>query len=160
MAPKNEAKAQEEKPDFKYVIRIESTDLNGNKNIVVSLTSIDGIGDNLARAVLRVAKIPFGKKTGYLTDEEVAKIDDIIRNLDKYNIPLYMFNRRRDYDTGVDKHLIGNAVKFTEDQDIKRMKKIRTWVGLRHMFNLPVRGQRTNSNHRRTKVIKKRKTRK
>lgn len=154
MAPKNE----EVKPEFKYVIRLESTDLNGNKNIVVSLTSIDGIGDNLARAVLKIAKIPFTKKTGYLTDEEIAKIDDIIRNLEKYEIPSYMFNRRRDYDTGLDKHLIGNTVKFVEDQDIKRMKKIRVWRGLRHMFNLPVRGQRTGSNHRRTKVIKKRKT--
>lgn len=156
MAPKNEEKTSE----FKYVVRLESTDLNGQKNIVVSLTSISGIGDNLARVILKIAKIPFTKKTGYLSDEEIAKIDDVMRNPEKYKIPTYMLNRRRDYSTGTDKHLIGNAVKFTEDQDIKRMKKIRSWKGLRHMFNLPVRGQRLNANHRRTKVIKKRKTKK
>ena len=60
-------------------------------------------------------------------------------------------NRRRDYDTGEDKHLLIGTLQFSKDNDIKRLKKIKALRGMRHQKGLPVRGQRTKSNFRRNK---------
>lgn len=160
------AKSKETKKDsskdsnFQYIVRVENTDLDGNKNLLLGLTKIKGIGVNFSRIVCRLANIDAGKKVGYLEKKEVEKIQDVIKNPDKYNFPKYLLNRRNDFGTGTDKHVLGPKVKFTMDQDIKRLKKIRAYRGLRHMFNLPVRGQRIGSNHRRTKILKKRRSKK
>jgi len=62
-----------------------------------------------------------------------------------------MLNRRKDYETGEDKHLLSSDLAFTKDNDIKMLKKIKSYKGMRHAFGLPVRGQRTRSNFRRNK---------
>jgi len=62
-----------------------------------------------------------------------------------------MLNRRKDYEDGTDKHIILGDLKFTKDNDIKRMKKIKSNKGYRHAWGLPVRGQRTKSNFRKNK---------
>ena len=59
-----------------------------------------------------------------------------------------MVNRRKDIETGEDRHLVGVDLKFMQEQDIKRMIKIKSYKGVRHMFGLPVRGQRTRSSFR------------
>ncbi len=62
-----------------------------------------------------------------------------------------MLNRRRDYETNENKHLVTGDIKFVQDNDIKRLKKIKTYKGVRHILELPVRGQRTKSNFRKNK---------
>ena len=63
-------------------------------------------------------------------------------------IPDFMKNRRRDMDTGETKHLSTNNLDLRKEFDIKRLKKIRSYRGLRHAKGLPVRGQRTKSHFR------------
>ena len=52
-------------------------------------------------------------------------------------------NRRKDVETGEDKHLITSDIDFTVRNDVEREKATGSWRGYRHMFGLKVRGQRT-----------------
>ena len=137
--------------ELKYFVRIANTDLDGNKTIGQSLTKIKGIGFMFSNAICRTASIDTTRKTGYLDDSEVSRIDDIIKDPSKFKIPSWLFNRKRDPEDNADKHIIGSNLTFTQDNDIKMMKKIKSYKGIRHMLGLPVRGQRTRSNFRRNK---------
>ena len=141
----------EQKQELKYFVRIANTDLDGNKAISHSLTKIKGVSFMLSNAILSVAGIQKTKKTGYLTDDEALKIDEIIKDLSKFKVPSWLFNRRLDPEDNVSRHLIGSNLSFVQDNDIKMMKKIRSYKGIRHSLGLPVRGQRTRSNFRKNK---------
>lgn len=91
------------------------------------------------------------KKVGLLTDEEVEKINDFLKDPKKYGAPSWMLNRRKDYETGEDKHLLTTDLQLTKQDDIKRLRKIKSYRGVRHGLRLPVRGQRTKSNFRKNK---------
>lgn len=142
---------EEQKQELKYFVRIANTDLDGNKPISHALTKIKGLSFMFSNAILNVARIEKTKKTGYLSDEQVSKIDDIIKEPLKFGIPSWMFNRKKDPEEGIDKHLIGATLTFMQDNDIKMMKKIKSYKGVRHILGLPVRGQRTKSNFRKNK---------
>lgn len=142
---------KQQEQELKYFVRIASTDLDGNKLIYNALTKIKGINFMFSNAILNTAGIDKTKKTGYLTDDEAAKIDQIIKDPLKFNIPSWLFNRKLNPEDNIDKHLIGPTLVFTTDNDIKLMKKIKTYRGIRHSLGLPVRGQRTRSNFRRNK---------
>ena len=62
-----------------------------------------------------------------------------------------MLNRQNDFESGEDKHLTGSNLELRKEFDIKRLKKIKSYKGLRHSSNLPMRGQRTKSNFRRNR---------
>ena len=142
---------EQPKQELKYFVRIANTDLDGNKQIGNALLKIKGIGFMFSNAILKSAKIDPIKKAGFMTDAEVAKVDEVIKEPSKFKIPVWMFNRKRDPEDSQDKHLIGSNLTFTQDNDIKMMKKIKSYKGIRHSFGLPVRGQRTRSNFRKNK---------
>ncbi len=141
----------EEKQELKYFVRIANTDLDGNRTIGQALTKIKGISFMLSNAICNAVGIEKTKKAGYLTDEEIAGIDEIIKDPIKFKLPTWLFNRRKDPEDNADKHLIGTNLTFTQENDIKMMKKIKSYKGIRHMLGLPVRGQRTRSNFRKNK---------
>ncbi|MBC7111537.1 MAG: 30S ribosomal protein S13, partial [Methanothermobacter sp.] len=85
---------------------------------------------------------------GYLSDEEIERLEEAIKNPAKYNIPSWMINRRNDYETGEDKHLIESDLEMCLREDLNRMRKTRSYKGRRHELGLPVRGQRTKSTFR------------
>lgn len=141
---------QAPKPEFKHILRIANADLDGKKPILQALRKIKGVGLMLSNAVCSVADISADKQTGILSDAEVKRIDEVLKDINK-NVPTWILNRRKDYETGEDKHLLSGDLTFTNENDIKRMKKIKSYKGIRHMFGLPVRGQRMRSNFRRNK---------
>ena len=59
-----------------------------------------------------------------------------------------MLNRRKDFESGISEQLCGADLNLKNEFDIKRIKKIRSYRGSRHMAKLPTRGQRTKSNFR------------
>ena len=142
---------EQSKQELKYFVRIVNTDLDGNKPIHNALTKIKGINFMLSNAICNVVGIERTKKTGYLTDKEAIHIDEIIKNPLKFKIPSWLFNRKRDPEDNLDKHLTGATLTFIQDNDIKMMKKIKSYRGVRHSLGLPVRGQRTKSNFRKNK---------
>ncbi len=145
------AEKQERSKDFKHLVRVTNTDLKGQKKIGIALKSVKGVGFVLANAICGVAKIDKTKITGELTDAEIEKINKVIKTPSQYGIPSWMFNRRKDLETGLDKHLVTNELMFAKEQDIKLMRRIRCYKGVRHAWRLPVRGQRTRSNFRKNK---------
>ena len=142
---------EQPKQELKYFVRIANTDLDGNKAVYHSLTKIKGINFMFSNAICNTAKIEKTKKTGYLTEQETVMIDDIIKEPSKFRIPAWLFNRKRDPEDNTDRHLTGTSLTFTQDNDIKMMKKIKSYKGVRHSLGLPVRGQRTKSNFRKNK---------
>lgn len=137
--------------EFKHLVRIANTDLEGSKPIAYALRKIKGIGFQFANMICSFSGIEKNKKTGDLTEEDIKKLNGIIADPAKYGAPVWMLNRRKDYEDNSNKHLITSDLDFTKDNDLKRLKKIRSYRGVRHMFGLPVRGQRTKSNFRRNK---------
>jgi small subunit ribosomal protein S13 len=144
---------KQEKVDsnFKYIVRIVNVDLPGNQQIRFSLTNIKGIGINLADSICKVTNVKGTTKTGNLSDAEIEKLNQFVANLSGHGVPSWMFNRRKDYDEGTDKHLITGTLTFVHDNDLKRLKKIKSLRGLRHQMGLPVRGQRTRAHFRKHK---------
>ena len=144
-------KMTEQKPNFKHIVRVANVDIQGTKSTRLALTEIKGVGMNLADVVCITAGIDKAKKAGDLAEEEVKKLNKILENLEEYNIPSWFFNRRKDYDTGKDMHLLTGNISFYKENDLKRLKKLKTLRGVRHQKGLPVRGQRTKSHFRKNK---------
>jgi small subunit ribosomal protein S13 len=134
--------------DFKHMIRIARKDINGNKTIQNALADIKGVGKALSRAIGINMGLDLNQKIGYLSDDEVNRIEEVVRDLKSLNIPEWMLNRRNDYETGKTGHLIESDLMMALREDLNRMKKIRSYKGRRHEVGLPVRGQRTKSTFR------------
>jgi len=133
---------------FRHIVRIAGMDIEGDLLLPYGLAKIKGIGYNFALALIRVLGYDPRLRVGFLTDEDVKRIEDAINNPSKYGIPSWYFNRRKDYVTGEDKHLIGADLIFAARQDIEREIKIKSWRGIRHALGLKVRGQRTHTTGR------------
>ena len=144
---------QENKQDenFRHIVRVTNTDLKGEKQLHMALHKIKGISFMFSNFICHASKVDPKKKAGDLTEEEVSRLEDVIKNPAKYDCPTWLVNRRKDYETGQDMHLINTDLDLSEDADIKRMKKVKSYKGLRHTWGLTVRGQRTKANFRKNK---------
>ena len=87
-------------------------------------------------------------RTGFLTESEIKKLEEVVRDITQLGLPAWMYNRRKDYETGKDKHLIGSELIFHARRDIEREIRIGSWRGVRHRIGLKVRGQRTRTTGR------------
>jgi len=106
--------------------RVSGVNLPNQKQIVIALTYLYGIGLTLSKKVLADAKVDPLKKTNDLTSEEVSRIQELITK-----------NYKVEGELRKDKML-----------NIKRLKEISCWRGGRHARGLPVRGQTTRVNSR------------
>ncbi|MAG07300.1 30S ribosomal protein S13 [Candidatus Pacearchaeota archaeon] len=141
----------EEKKPFKKeekmenLIRIMSTDIPSSKNVWVGLSKIKGVSFAMSNAICSKLKLDKKRKIESLSKEEIDMISEFIRDP---QLPNFMKNRRFDFESGETKHLSVTDLDLTKEFDIKRLKKIRSYKGIRHSRGLPVRGQRTKSNFR------------
>ena len=133
--------------DFKYIIRIANSDVSGEERLANALTSIRGIGPRISNAIVQKLKLDPNKLAGKLDDKNVVDIENAIMNLNDY-VPDWLLNRQKDYDTGEDIHPVSVELKMTHDEDLNRMKKVKSYKGIRHASGHKVRGQRTYSNGR------------
>jgi len=135
------------KEDFKYMIRIADTDLDGYQSVEIALTKIKGIGRRTAIILTDRTGIPRNEKIGNLSDDQINTIAQALTDMATY-VPQWMVNRQGDYDTGENLHVISTDLVTYLRDDINRMKKIRSYRGVRHERGKKVRGQRTRSNGR------------
>ena len=142
---------QMEQKDFRHIVRIANTDLDGRKMVIYGLAKIKGVGVNFANMACKLAGVDSKKRVGNLLEVEAKKIEEVILNPQKFKAPAWMFDRRRDPATGEDQHLTSAGLLFNQENDIKMLKKIKSYKGIRHIAGLPVRGQRTKSNFRKNK---------
>lgn len=136
---------------LKSILRIANTDLNGNKPIYHALRKIKGVDFMFSNAICKVNNIDPNKKTGALTPQEIKAIENTLQ--DPKNIPTWLFNRKKDYDTGKDTHLTTAKLKLQKEFDIKRLQKVKSYKGLRHAWGLPVRGQKTKGHFRKGRAV-------
>ncbi len=106
--------------------RISGVTIPDNKQVQISLTYIYGIGPKFAQAILNKAKIDPTVRVRDLTDAEIGRIQDVI-NAD---------------------YIIEGELQRIITGNIKRLRDINAYRGLRHKNNLPSRGQRTRTNAR------------
>ena len=138
--------------EFRYIVRIADSDLQGSEKLESELTKIKGISINLAKAILKAAKLT-DLQVGYMKDTEAQKIEDVLANPEAFGIPPWLFNRQKDLETGKNRHLIGSDLTFQTEFDINLMKETRSWKGIRHGLGLKVRGQRTKTTARSGRVV-------
>ncbi len=134
-------------PDFKYIVRIANTDINGEKSLIHGLATVKGVGLHMSTMVADLAGLDRMAKIGDLKDDQVEKIKEVLGNINKLG-PKWMLNHRKDYEIGADLHLIGVDIDTRLREEINIMKKIRSYKGVRHEAGLPVRGQRTRAHGR------------
>ncbi|WP_455279005.1 30S ribosomal protein S13 [[Eubacterium] cellulosolvens] len=129
--------------EFKHILRIKGTDLDGSKKVTYGLTKIKGVGVSMANTIVKIGDLKADARLGNLTDAEISKIEDIMSDFSKYTIPSRLVNRRKDLESGRDIHLITADLTLRTKNDINFMKNIKSWKGIRHSLGLKVRGQRT-----------------
>ncbi len=106
-------------------MRIAGITIREDKRLEIALTGIYGIGRSRAKEILNELKINLGKKIPELTQEEEKEI------------------RQK-----VESFKIEGDLRRDKQLNIKRLKDIKAYRGIRHLRNLPVRGQRTKTNSR------------
>ena len=141
---------EKEEKKFAKLIRILSTDIEGDMSVYAGLKKIKGVSWTISNGVCKMLGIEKSKDIQELSKEELDKIAVFLKNP---ILPSFILNRRKDFDSGEDKHLIGADLDLRKDFDIKRLKKIKSYKGIRHSAGLPVRGQRTRSNFRKNRAI-------
>jgi small subunit ribosomal protein S13 len=134
--------------EYRHILRIAGKDIEGSKKIIIALSQIKGLGHNLSQVVLQSLNINSNMRIGFLTEKEVSDIESAIKNPSLIGIPNWYLNRRKDSDTGTDKHLLTSDLDLTISNDIEREKTVYSWRGYRHMFGLRVRGQCTRTTGR------------
>ncbi len=143
---KKPVQAKEE--NFESLVRILDRDINSKKKVIAGLMRIRGISWAMSNGICTSLKINSAKRIGELTKDEIKKIEEFIK---KPKLPQFLLNRRKDIDTGEDIHLTGTDLDLRKEFDIKLLKKIRSYRGLRHALGLPTRGQKTRSHFRENK---------
>ncbi|MDP2628695.1 MAG: 30S ribosomal protein S13 [Nanoarchaeota archaeon] len=149
---------QPEKKNEERIVRIMSKDVEGGMTLYAGLTKIKGISWALSNALCKLLNLDKKRKIGSLTKDEIEKITQFLKTS---QFPKHILNRKSDFKTGEDKHLTGTDLELQTEFDVKRLKKIKSYRGYRHMLGLPARGQRTRGNFRPHKMkgvgIKKKK---
>jgi small subunit ribosomal protein S13 len=106
--------------------RIAGVDIPEKKRIEISLQYIYGVGKDISKKILTEAEIDFGTKSSELSEQDIARIRDIIDS----------------------KFVVEGDLRREVQTNIKRLVEIGCYRGIRHRSNLPVRGQQTQSNAR------------
>jgi len=108
------------------VARLAGVNIPDNKQVHVALTYIYGIGPKTSNDIISDAKVESTVRVKDLTDAEISRLQDIITN----------------------NYVVEGELQRVATGNIKRLKDINAYRGLRHKANLPVRGQRTRTNAR------------
>ena len=142
-------------PNFreKIFLRKLRAQIDGNSKVEHGLTQIRGIGKRFSQAIVKVAGLDPDLRIGALAEKDLNRLEEIIMNPIENGIPAWMVNRKKDLVSGQDQHILANQLEITVKRDIDRMKRIKSYKGVRHHLHLKVRGQRTKSTGRHGLVI-------
>lgn len=139
--------------EFRHIVRIHGTDLDGTQKLSAAVTKIKGVDKSLSNAVVRATGLNPESRLGNMTEEDLNKVEAAIKEPAKHGVPLWMLNYRKDLQTGETSHLLTTDCTLRVKSDIDFMKKIQCRKGVRHSFGLKVRGQRTKTSGRTGRVV-------
>jgi small subunit ribosomal protein S13 len=106
--------------------RISGVVIPDNKRLIIALTYVHGIGRKYSSDIVTQAKIDPSVRVKDLTDSELSKLQDIIN----------------------ENYTVEGELQRTVSSNVKRLKEIGSYRGLRHKQGLPSKGQRTRTNAR------------
>ena len=113
--------------------RIQGVDIPNDKFVYISLSYLYGVGPKVALRLCHQMGIDPCMKASQLSDDNISKINNYL-----------------------DREVLAEGqLRRAIQQDIGRLKDIKSYRGMRHRRNLPVRGQRTRTNARTRKGVKK-----
>ena len=138
---------REERQREEGLIRIAGTDIPGDMSVYAGLTKIKGISWGISNAICKKLNIDRKKKISEVSSQEEGKILELVKS---QTLPPWLLNRKKDPETGQNRHLLTTELDLQREFDIRKQKKIKSYKGVRHIQGQPVRGQRTRS-HFRTK---------
>ena len=126
-------KAAEKKVDenFRYIVRIMNTDIDGNRTVGMGIQNVKGVGPRVAAVVAKRTGIKPSEKMGNLSEAQTDEITKIIASYPEF-APHWAVNRQNDIETGEDTHIFGVDLDIVRKDDINRMKMIRCYKGVRH----------------------------
>jgi len=137
----------------KVFFRKLRTQVDGNAKVEYGLTQIRGIGRRLAQAIVKIAEVNPDMRIGAIPEKDLNKLEEIILNPIANGVPNWMVNRKKDLRSGENLHILGNQLEITVKRDVDRMKRIKSYKGVRHHLGSKVRGQRTKSTGRHGLVV-------
>ncbi len=108
------------------MIRIAGVNVPENKRAVIALTVITGLGKSSAVAILKKVNVPEDERLKNVSEPKIEQIRQVIEK----------------------EYVVEGDLRVAINQNIRRLKDIGTYRGMRHIKNLPVRGQRTKTNAR------------
>jgi small subunit ribosomal protein S13 len=146
-APTKAAKFVPDNPNFRYIVRVANTDLDGTRPTALALTGVRGVGLRIAEVACRLANVNAGEMIGNLPEPTVDGIETTLGALTT-KVPVWMVNHPHEPVAGESPHYIGPDLDTRRRDDINQMKMIRSYRGVRHERGQKVRGQRTRSNGR------------
>jgi small subunit ribosomal protein S13 len=106
--------------------RISGVTIPNEKQVLFAIQYVYGIGKKTSKEILEKAEVEFTIRTKDLTDAEISRIQDVIN----------------------ERHIVEGELHRIVTANIKRLKDVKTYRGMRHSQNLPSRGQRTRTNAR------------
>jgi small subunit ribosomal protein S13 len=143
--------------ELRAIVRVSGKDLDGSLSLARALGDVKGISFGMANAVAKRAAAEIGvaenEKLGMLDEKQIEALQAIVNKPTEHGIPAWMTNRRRDAETGRDRHVTGHDWDFVVRSDVDTMKKSRSYKGVRHSAGLTVRGQRTKTSGRKGTTI-------
>jgi len=144
---KKAARVAPDNPNFRYIVRMAGSDLDGLRPTGLALTGVHGVGRRVAELACRMAQVNPAEMIGNLPEPTVEGMEALLNELPT-RAPTWMLNHRIDRTTGEVHHYFGADIDTARRDDINAMKMIRSYRGVRHERGQKVRGQRTRSNGR------------
>jgi small subunit ribosomal protein S13 len=149
-APGTSAKAAKfvpDNPNFRYIVRVANTDLDGTRPVALALTGVRGVGARLALVTCQLTSVSPTERIGNLPEPVVESLEGALAALPT-KVPAWMVNHPHEPLAGETLHYIGADLDTRRRDDVNQMKMIRSYRGVRHERGQKVRGQRTRSNGR------------
>ncbi|GAB4306060.1 MAG: 30S ribosomal protein S13 [Promethearchaeota archaeon] len=134
--------------NFRPLLRVLNTSVDGNRTLAHGLSMVKGVGRRIADACIRVVGFDPRTRIGELSDKEIERLEEVLKNPVAHGIPKWMVNRQHDLRTGEYRHITANELEVVLKSDLDRMKRTQSRKGVRHSLGLKVRGQRTRTTGR------------
>jgi len=139
--------------EYRHIVRVSGKDIDGQENLLQGLTKVSGVGLRLSKAIITKLSMDPSTRLGHMTDADISKIEKIISDPVKEGLPHWYVNRPRDRMSGRMIHITGSDLDFVHRSDIERLRRIKSWRGLRHSLGLKVRGQHTRTTGRKGMAV-------
>lgn len=143
--PHKPQQQQKQQSSDRKIVRISDTDIDGDQKLSNALREIRGIGFAYANALLKALNINGDKQLQDLDQQSMEKLKEALKDPDKFGVPRWVMNWRRDEATGSDYHLISTELRSKMSMHIQSLKDSKSYRGYRHSFSYKMRGQKVRS---------------